>query len=74
MRVVTAKAWRFTGEMEEIAVTFAAAGMPPGFHQAAADIYQRLADFKDAPSTPAVEQVLAALRAPAESATHVVGR
>jgi hypothetical protein len=60
--------------MEEIAATFAAAGMPPGFHQAAADIYQRLAGFKDASSTPAVEQVLAALHAPAESAAHAVGR
>jgi 3-hydroxyisobutyrate dehydrogenase-like beta-hydroxyacid dehydrogenase len=74
VREVTAKAWRFTGEMEEIAATFAAAGMPPGFHQAAAEIYQRLADFKDAPATPALEPVLAALRAPAESAAHAVRR
>jgi hypothetical protein len=27
--------------MEEIAATFAAAGQPDGFHQAAAEIYRR---------------------------------
>jgi hypothetical protein len=58
--------------MEEIAATFAAAGMPAGFHQAAADIYKRLAEFKDAPATPAIEEVLAALQTPAESTLHVV--
>lgn len=72
VREVTAKAWRFTGEMEEIAATFAAAGMPSGFHEAAADIYERLAGFKEAAATPAVEQVLAALHAPSKSAVHAV--
>ena len=72
VREVTAKAWRFTGEMEEIAATFEGAGMPPGFHLAAADIYQRLASFKDASATPAIEEVLDALQSPAESAVHVV--
>jgi 3-hydroxyisobutyrate dehydrogenase-like beta-hydroxyacid dehydrogenase len=41
------KAWRFVGEMEEIAATFAAAGLPSGFHDAAADVYGRLADLRD---------------------------
>jgi len=41
------KAWRFVGEMEEIAATFAAAGLPSGFHDAAAALYARLAEFKD---------------------------
>ena len=41
------KAWRFTGEMDEIAATFAAADLPDGFHKGAADFYQRLAAFKD---------------------------
>jgi 3-hydroxyisobutyrate dehydrogenase-like beta-hydroxyacid dehydrogenase len=59
---VTAKAWRFAGEMGEIAATFSAAGVPGEFHQAAADIYRRLAGFKDAMETPALEDVLAALR------------
>jgi hypothetical protein len=30
-----AKAWRWVGETEEIARTFAAVGLPDGFHQAA---------------------------------------
>jgi 3-hydroxyisobutyrate dehydrogenase-like beta-hydroxyacid dehydrogenase len=36
-----AKGWRWVGEMEEIAAAMAAAGLPDGFHQAAAEIYQR---------------------------------
>ena len=60
-RGVTAKAWRFAGEMEEIAATLDAAGLPPGFHLAAADVYRRLAPFKGAPETPTLEALLAAL-------------
>jgi len=41
------KAWRFVGEMEEIASTFAAAGLPDGFARGAADVYARLEQFKD---------------------------
>lgn len=59
----TAKAWRFAGEMDEIAATFRAVGIPGEFHQGAADIYRRLAAFKDAPQTPPLEVVLAALLA-----------
>lgn len=72
VREVTAKAWRFVGEMDEIAATFDGAGMPAGFHQAAADIYQRLAKFKDAPATPAIQEVLDALQSPAESTVHAI--
>ena len=36
---MTAKAWRFEGEMREIAATFHEAGMPQEFHEAAAEIY-----------------------------------
>jgi 3-hydroxyisobutyrate dehydrogenase-like beta-hydroxyacid dehydrogenase len=36
-----AKGWRWVGEMEEIAATFAAAGQPEGFHRAAAEVYRR---------------------------------
>jgi 3-hydroxyisobutyrate dehydrogenase-like beta-hydroxyacid dehydrogenase len=42
------KAWRFVAEMKEIAATFEAAGMPGGFHLAAAEIFARLAPFKSA--------------------------
>lgn len=34
-----AKGWRWTGEMTEIAATFAAAGQPDGFHRAAAAVF-----------------------------------
>ncbi|MCI0394290.1 MAG: DUF1932 domain-containing protein [Chloroflexi bacterium] len=61
MTKVTAKAWRFAGEMEEIAATFEEAGMPGGFHEASADIYRRLAHFKDPAVTPSLAAVLAAL-------------
>jgi 3-hydroxyisobutyrate dehydrogenase-like beta-hydroxyacid dehydrogenase len=40
MRSAAAKGWRWVGEMEEIAATFAAAGQPDGFHRAAAEIYR----------------------------------
>jgi 3-hydroxyisobutyrate dehydrogenase-like beta-hydroxyacid dehydrogenase len=39
VRHVTAKAWRFSDEMEEIAATFDSVGIPDGFHAAYADIY-----------------------------------
>jgi hypothetical protein len=40
-RSAASKGWRWTGEMEEIADTFAAAGQPDGFHRAAAEVYRR---------------------------------
>lgn len=70
VRHVTAKAWRFAGEMDEIAATFSQAGVPGDFHTAAAAIYRRITHFKNAPATPSLEDVLAALvrREEAESA------
>ena len=59
-RRVAPKAWRYRGEMEEIASTFATAGLPCGFHEAAAEIYRRLADFKDSEAAD-LDQVLASL-------------
>jgi hypothetical protein len=41
------KAWRWVGEMDEIASTFADVGLPDGFHRAAAEVFSRLADLKD---------------------------
>jgi Domain of unknown function (DUF1932) len=35
------KGWRWIAEMEEIAHCMAEAGLPDGFHQAAAEIYRR---------------------------------
>ncbi len=62
VRRVTAKAWRFAGEMDEIAETFESAGLPGGFHQASADIYRRTAHFKGADQIPELSAVLAALQ------------
>ena len=61
-RTVTGKAWRFVGEMEEISATFAGAGLPGDFHQGAAEVYRRMAGFKDAPELPALEDVLTSLK------------
>jgi hypothetical protein len=55
------KAWRWIAEMEEIAASFEAAGLPAGFHLAAADVYRKLEGFKDAAKRPALDQVTAAL-------------
>jgi len=60
---VTAKAWRFEGEMHEIASTFQEAGLPGGFHRAAAEIYRRMAGFKDIPENPQLNDVLKTLLA-----------
>ena len=35
------KGWRWVGEMDEIAASMADAGLPTGFHEAAAEIYDR---------------------------------
>ncbi len=58
---VTEKAWRFSGEMEEIATTIGGAGLPDGFHLAAGDLYRRIAGFKGADTPPSVDEVLDAL-------------
>ena len=61
VRRVTKKAWRFEGELEEIAATFEEAGLPGGFHRAGAEIYRRMACFKGWEEPPGLEAVLAAL-------------
>lgn len=64
MRGSARKAWRWTGEMEEIAAAFAEADLPEGFHLAAAQLYERLAPFKDTGAAPPIADIVAALRAP----------
>ena len=46
LRAASTKGWRWVGEMEEIAATFAEHGLPPGFHEAAAAV------FRDSPRPP----------------------
>ena len=53
------KAWRWIGEMEEIAASFESAGLPGGFGRAAAELYRRLERFKDAKAPPLAEIVAA---------------
>ena len=59
------KAWRFAGEMNEIASAFGSAGLPEGFHQAAEEIYARLEAFKGVAQAES-EEVLAALSKPSQ--------
>ena len=61
VRGVAPKAWRFEGEMREIAATFEGERLPDGFHLAAAELYGALDQFKDQPDVD-VASVLAALK------------
>lgn len=61
VRVGAGKAWRFAGEMDEIAETLGAAGQPEGFHRAAADLYRRLDRFKNQADAITLDDVLADL-------------
>jgi 3-hydroxyisobutyrate dehydrogenase-like beta-hydroxyacid dehydrogenase len=45
-RAADEKGWRWVAEMQEIAATMTAAGLPPGFHEAAAEV------FRGSPSAP----------------------
>ena len=45
-RGTAGKAWRFVGEMKEIASTFEAARLPGDFHRGAAEVYDRMAGLK----------------------------
>jgi hypothetical protein len=56
------KGWRWVGEMDEIAATFTAAGLPDGFHRAAAEVYGRSSCARDADEDDeALELVMSAL-------------
>ena len=57
------KAWRFVGEMEEIAATFESFGLPSDFHAGAAEIYSRMSALKDLPPSQ-LEEVIARLLEP----------
>lgn len=62
------KAWRFEGEMRFISETFESAGLPGGFHSAAAEIYRRLGGQADESFPVAHEQTLTDLLAGTEPA------
>ena len=54
------KGWRWVGEMDEIASTFAAAGLQDGFHRAAAEVYRRSPKFGDVDADEALDRVVEA--------------
>jgi 3-hydroxyisobutyrate dehydrogenase-like beta-hydroxyacid dehydrogenase len=61
-RAATVKGWRWVAEMEEIAATMVGAGLPDGFHQAAAEIFRRSPrSVPEKPGDDFVDEVLAAL-------------
>ena len=60
-RVAHQKAWRFAGELQEIADTFDAIGLPDGFFTSASDIFTKEAPFKEVEPPPTLEEVLASL-------------
>ncbi len=63
--VAAPKAWRYVGEMKEIATTLAHAGLPSGFHSTAAALYERLSSFKDQTNPgPTVAAVISVLTKP----------
>ena len=68
---VTSKAWRFAGEMEEITATFSRSGLPDGFHQAAAEVYRRMAGFHDRSAEPRLTEVIHSLLEKRNSQTGV---
>lgn len=53
---VGSKAWRWVGEMHEIASTFSQTGLPDGFHLASAEVYRRLAGLKG--RSPDLDEVI----------------
>jgi 3-hydroxyisobutyrate dehydrogenase-like beta-hydroxyacid dehydrogenase len=83
-QAAAAKGWRWAGEMDEIAATMAAAGLPAGFHQGAAGLYRRVprpaggdvaGSDRSSPGNggrrdgdPAVDQILSLLTSPATTA------
>jgi Domain of unknown function (DUF1932) len=59
----TAKGWRWVAEMEEIAASMSAAGLPDGFHQGAAEIFRRAPRAATAGSAATGDQALDAVLA-----------
>jgi 3-hydroxyisobutyrate dehydrogenase-like beta-hydroxyacid dehydrogenase len=59
---VAPKAWRFVGEMDEIAATFSEANLPDQFYLGAAALYALLLEFKNQIEPVQMENVLDALK------------
>ncbi len=61
-REARGKAWRWVAEMHEIERTLEAAGLPGGFHAAAAEIYARMRAAEGLPEHAEADQIVATLR------------
>lgn len=59
---IESKAWRFEGEMAEIKAAMDSVGLPNGFHDAAREIYERLAHLRGSEGLTADEVSAALLR------------
>jgi len=64
---VARKAWRFSGEMEEIAATLEHCNVPGDFFLGAAEIYRRQSGYKNTASAPALEEVLEQVSKPGKT-------
>ena len=60
VRASALKAWRWVAEMNEIVDSFEHVNLPGGFHRAAAQVYERLAPFKE-DKDPQLAAILKAL-------------
>jgi len=63
--MIGSRAWRWSGEMLEISTTFEGAGLPRGFHDAAAVLFERLDTFKDCAPAPTPQDLIAQIAATA---------
>jgi len=58
---ISRNAWRFAGEMREIATNYSSVSLPDRFHEGAAERQERMAGFKDKPPAkidPVIEALL----------------
>lgn len=56
------KAWRFAGEMDEMAMTWEDAGVPNEFFVGAAEVYRRIGHLRESDSEQTIEEVLKEVR------------
>jgi 3-hydroxyisobutyrate dehydrogenase-like beta-hydroxyacid dehydrogenase len=54
----TPKAWRWVAEMAEIRETLEGEGLPPGFHEASGEVFERLSGFRDRQPGPDLDEAI----------------
>ncbi len=64
--MLTEKAWRFVGELEEHAEAFASQGLPNGWQRAAAELYRRIEDVESGQIDDVIEAAFSSVRADSE--------